>query len=72
MTLYDFAEGNPRCLQDAANKRGRVWLYRPDLLLELGELGMLTGRALSMKSSARQLTISVPASAPVPCATLVI
>lgn len=46
MTLYDFAEGNPRCLQDAANKRGRVWLYRPDLLLELGELGMLTGRAL--------------------------
>lgn len=46
MTLYDFAEGNPRCLQDAANKRGHVWLYRPDLLLELGELGMLTGRAL--------------------------
>ena len=46
MTLYDFAEGNPRCLQDADNKRGRVWLYRPDLLLELGELGMLTGRAL--------------------------
>lgn len=46
MTLYDFTEGNPRCLQDAANKRGRVWLYRPDLLLELGELGMLTGRAL--------------------------
>ena len=46
MTLYDFAEGNPRCLQDAANKRGRVWLYRPDLLQELGELGMLTGRAL--------------------------
>ncbi len=46
MTLYDFAEGNPRCLQDASNKRGRVWLYRPDLLLELGELGMLTGRAL--------------------------
>ena len=46
MTLYDFAEGNPRCLQDAANKRARVWLYRPDLLQELGELGMLTGRAL--------------------------
>ena len=46
MTLYDFAQGNPRCLQDASNKRGRVWLYRPDLLLELGELGMLTGRAL--------------------------
>lgn len=46
MTLYDFAEGNPRCLQDEANRRGRVWLYRPDLLQELGELGMLTGKAL--------------------------
>lgn len=46
MTLYDYAVGNPRCLQDASNKRGRVWLYRPDLLLELGALGMLTGQAL--------------------------
>lgn len=45
MTLYDYASGDRRYLQDASNRLGRVWLYRKDLLEELGDLHMLTGQA---------------------------